>query len=366
MAALALEGLIEALDVSDIVGEMGAAYEEWQTPTTASNFIGPLEQTPSGVREYTLGTLGIGGAAGSGAIPEVAKRLRFDSVSSHGSTKTATTSRGVGGSSFTSFKNMPKVSRIKQKRRARRSAPYARRRRRINTGAAAGAAMSRIATGSRHIGKNVIIKKMAYAPTPTTSEPGAALTHILTNVNSATTPDGGYSFSYAFKLSQFPNYANYIAMYQWYKILWVKLHFYPMNNSYPGLNRGTSTFPVEEQESDGTGKISSGAPLLIVAPDHSSDAIFTNSTEAMEHDGAKLHMFNDGNDFSVFLSPKPTGLVGSAGSEVVYLTPANKWITTTSAEVPHYGLRCRMEQNDHSAIKVIMEMKVAFRGNKTS
>ena len=86
MAGIALAGLAEALDVSDIIAEGGELIEEWATPSSASNFIGPLEETPAGVAEYVQGTLGIGGAAGAPMIPQLYKRLRFDSMSSTGST----------------------------------------------------------------------------------------------------------------------------------------------------------------------------------------------------------------------------------------------------------------------------------------
>jgi len=364
MAGFIAAGLADAVGISDIIAEAGELYEEFGAASEA-NFIGPLEQTPAGVAEYVQGTLGIGGAVGmQPGLTEVVKRLRFESDSSHGSSKR----RRIGPpSSERSFSNMAKAPRRTPARRKRsiyRSRPRMTRRR-INTGAAVGVGMSTLARASIHRGKNVVLKKMAAAPTPTEREAGAAITSVLENSNGKTTPNGVYSFGYHFELSQFPNYASYTALYQWYKILWVKLHFYPLQASYPAIVQSNSTNPILGIRKDGSGQRVTEASRLVIAPDHQSDALFTNEAEAMEHDGAVHHCFNDGNEFSTYLSPKPTGLVGSAGSEVVYLTPENKWITTSSATVPHYGLRCFMTQPDGSSIKVIMEMKVAFRGNKT-
>lgn len=362
-AGIEIGEIMGMADIGEAIGEMvsGPTIEELDIETdeifgvTDTSTTTTPELRPTPIQEG-VGLAGIGQGI---VLPGEINAFRYRHPYSMGY-------RNIGRPNPTSFKEMPRTTRKgKAKRKSYRTGPYGRRSaRRISTGIRAGVSSSVLATASRHKGKNVIIKKLARGPNPTTQEGGGSLTHFLRNGLGKTSPNGNFGFSYNFQLSQFPNYTQYTAIYQWYKILWVKLHFYPLNNSHPSLIEGDATNPIKGSVNTGTAPWSSLAPQLIVAPDHQSEALFGSEGEAMEHDGAIHHVFNDGNEFSVYLSPKPTGLVGSAGSEVTYLTPAAKWITTSSATVPHYGLRCFAYMNDGTNVKVVMEMKVAFRGNK--
>ncbi len=377
MAFLGAAALGEALGVADIIAEIGTflepGIEALEISAEDDAFFGADYVTPQNpaARNYGREAAGFFGVGEGIALPgEINHFKHEDGVSSqHFGTRT---SNGNKGSVYTgSFPDMPGYKRKTNRKpySGRRKGNYVakrNKRRRISTGAAVGVASSRIASASRHNGKRIVVlKKLAQGPTPTTREGGSSMSNEIRNYGSKTTPDGEQSFGYSFSLSQFPSYSNFTGIYQWYKILWVKLHFYPLQTTWPALSASTATNPIIGREFDDTaGLACCVAPTICVAPDHQSDALFSSLNNAMEHDGAKLHVFNDTNEFSVFLSPKPTGLVGSAGSEVVYLTPENKWITTSSATVPHYGLRCYVKMQDAVSVQVYMEMKVAFRGNK--
>lgn len=264
---------------------------------------------------------------------------------------------------FWSERTMPMTGKRKRTiLRSRRRRPYPRMVRPRTTGAYTRA--STIATSSKHRGKIAVIKKLMRGVTPTLQETGGSLTHILSNPNLKTTPDGQGAFSWAFQLDQFPNYADYTDVYQWYKILGVKIHFYPLNNGYPAVNRSSATYPAINRSVDGTGVSTSGATQLILAPDHQTQALFATETEAMSHAGAIHHVFNDSNELTMYVAPKPTGLLGPAGSEVVYEVPNTHWITTNTVNLPHFGVRGYMVAYDASSIKVVMEMKVAFKQQK--
>jgi len=211
-----------------------------------------------------------------------------------------------------------------------------------------------------------VVERTMNAPTPTQSEGGSTLTNILKNPGSATAPDGSFGVSYHFQLDQMHQYVDFTDAYQWYKILSVKLTFVPLQNAWPGLVVSDATNPIKHDSADGSATSASQAPVVALAPDATSDALFTSLNEAMAHSGSRLHVFNDTSEMTVYLVPKPTGLVGVAGSEIQVLTPTSKWISTDSATVPHYGLRVWCDQlYDTALIRVFMTMKVAFKGVKS-
>ena len=282
------------------------------------------------------------------------------------------TPSGPRGPKRPRMRSVPHLPREKNMARApaRRKRPTFRKvrrmRRRISTGRRKYAAVksSKLATSSRVHDKIVVINKMLQGPVPTTMETGGSLSSNITNSGMKTTPNGAGSFAYSFKLDQFPNYADYTDIYQWYKILWVKLHFYPLTSSFPALAQSTATNPILALQTDGTGGQTSKAPSLTVAKDNKTDALFGSETIAMQHAGAVHHVFNNGNDLTVYVEPKPTGLIGPAGAEVIYEVPNTQWISTDTVTLPHYGIRCWLNITDSVNIKVVMEMKVAFKHPK--
>jgi hypothetical protein len=229
----------------------------------------------------------------------------------------------------------------------------------------ASTASSRIAKGASHRAKITVINKLMTGFTPSTREEGSAIGSVIRNNISETTPDGGFSVAWSFKLTDFPNYADYTDVFQWYKILGVKIHFYPLNNTYPALQASGATNPIEANTDDGTTfQNCTQAPSVVFAKDMQSASLFSDESTAMQHNGSGFHMFNDGRELMVYVSPKATGLLGTAGSEAVYEHPLPQWISTNSATVPHYGLRSWWNMTNGSAVRVVMEMKVAFKETK--
>lgn len=224
---------------------------------------------------------------------------------------------------------------------------------------------NRIAGSGHALQQQVVVKKMLLGPTPTvrgtTSLDFNIANHVL-----KTTPDGQGSFGYAFKLDQFTNFSEYSALYQWYKILGVRLTFYPEQNAYQGIGAQPVTGSTKYTVASTTNIIQSIAPVMVIAPDQTTDAAFTSINDAMAHHNARFHSFNDGKEFSVYLSPKPNSLVGQQDSEVITLASGNKWITTDSSDVKHYGLRCFVDRfTDQTSLYCVAEMKIAFKAPKT-
>lgn len=250
--------------------------------------------------------------------------------------------------------------------RARRRRPFPRMVRPRRNYGVGRVSSSRLATGTSLKNSGiVVINKLFKGFAPTDYTPGSTLTDVMTNIGSRTTPDGSFSTGYNWTLSDFPNYADYVDIYQWYKILNVKVHYYPMNNSYPGLHEGTATNPIEGvSASGGTNYVTCKAPSITYAKDDQVSTYFTAESIAMQHHGAQYHQFNDGNDLTVYVVPKPTGLLGTAGTEAVYQHPKPQWISTSESSVKHFGLRTFWQCVDGCSVRVIMEMKVAFKEPK--
>jgi hypothetical protein len=207
-----------------------------------------------------------------------------------------------------------------------------------------------------------VVKRTQKSPAPVSFLTGASFgTGRIRNSVSKDIPDGSFSIGYDFKLSHLYNYTEFTDAYQWYKILYVKLIFYPSANAVPANDAGEA-----QQHVDGTGVVTGMSPHMCICPDSTSSALFSTMDEAQAHSGSVFHVFNTpGSDFSYYSNVKPTSLHGSSGSEVQTLGTEKPWVSTASATVPHYGLRLYFENfNDHMWLDVKMEMKVAFKGLK--
>lgn len=267
----------------------------------------------------------------------------------------------------TSKKKMPRRQPARRKRLVGRGRKPKYTRRRISTGGMGRIVRSSALAQASAVGGSIkVVRKLLRGINPTAMESGGALTSFITNDNGKTTPNGNFAFSYEWTLENFPDYTLYTGAYQWYKILWVKVHFYPLQNSHPALRVSSATNPIiGYSNNEDPGTVASHAPQLIVAPDKQGAAIFSSESDALQHAGAIHHVFNNGNDLSIHVAPQPTGLLGTAGSEAIYEIKGNKWISTGVTNVPHYGVRCHMVMPSGPQIKVMMEMKVAFKHPKS-
>lgn len=179
--------------------------------------------------------------------------------------------------------------------------------------------------------------------------------------------NGAGSFGYDFKLSDFTNYTDFTDMFRFYKILWVKLYFYPEQNCHVSarVSEGTSaTMAYGDLGYANSVETRSGrAPTLVCAPDQTSASGLSDFTVGMSHDKARFHMFNDSKEFMVYLVPTTLQKVGATSNVDTHGKPM--WISTASPDEPHYGLRCFADGfHNATSVKVIMTMKVAFKDLK--
>lgn len=377
----AFAGLVDALDFTDVARDVGQL--------TARDFANSLSigRYPSTL-EALKGSAAISGVVLTEPLVKKAGRAIYRHFRKRGWHRTTPTAKKTAHSSIHTVtpdgkhrrigpplpnffdyptKPMPILyGPVRRRRRRYRKAPYKRRARKSKT-AIASTKPTRVLKGSSYGGGRVhVVKKLLDGPAPTEQESTGSLGVVLLNVGSKSPPDGTFAFTYAFNLTQLPGYAQYTAIYQYYRILWVRMHFVPLQTGILAHAQGDATNPTKGASTTATSSSFLGtAPWMIFAKDEATSAIFTSGSEAMEHDGSSLHVFNDPSELSVYLSPKNHDLIGVAGTEVPIPVKTSTWIPTSSTAVKHYGLRCLMNNMTSSTqVRVWTEMKVAFKDLK--
>jgi hypothetical protein len=215
---------------------------------------------------------------------------------------------------------------------------------------------------SRGKGKITIVSR-TFVPRSKALTGGGEFNTKITNdfLNNA---DGTGGFGMNFKLSDFTQYTDFTAIYRYYKILWVKLVFYPEQNCHVAcrVNSGTAAtqaFPALDFTDNATAWTGL-SPSLSYAPDQTNSTGFSTFDVAMAHDRAKYHMFNDSKELVVFFTPTIKDKVGATSAIDGPSKP--QWISTDHADEEHYGLRCWGENfHNSNSLKVLCTMKVAWK-----
>lgn len=234
----------------------------------------------------------------------------------------------------------------------RRSKKKTRTRRRISTGVMQNYLGTTKSVGSRSLTKTRIF----YAPVATDGTTGIQVAGLIDNTRLGQTGSG--SHGRFFKAADFPDFNTYKPLYQFYKILSVKVIWYPQQNSY-------SAFSGNQAFNSQAAATTSFAPEIIVAEDRMSAAAFASRDAAFAHEGATFHMFNDSKEFAVTIRPTAVQQSGPTGSQV-NVPGKPMWIPTTADAVPHNGLRIFYSNfNQFTSFRVMYQMKVAFKGLKT-
>lgn len=212
---------------------------------------------------------------------------------------------------------------------------------------------------THHMAKKVV-KRMFQGKDATTIGSGAVNNIITSNsINAAER-----AFSWTWNLQDLPSYSDYTNMFQFYRILSVRVIILPLQNTYNALEVSTAGNPIAIATASTTfTQNSTTAPYIIWAKDHVSDSAFASEQAAMSHDGSQLHCFNNGDELSIYLEPKNLDLIGVGGTEISVPAKRSSWIPCTAETVPHYGLRCYIANMSTGVqLKVMMEIKVAFKG----
>lgn len=129
--------------------------------------------------------------------------------------------------------------------------------------------------------------------------------------------------SFVFKLSDVRNYTSYKALYDDYRIVWVKVIFSPLVTSIEAV--ATPNAVVRAQ------------PFYTVI-DYNDNTSSETVAELSAYGNCKIHpMF--GRPFYVFLRPKVLEMLYLGPASTAYQAKPGGWISTDNDGVPHYGVK---------------------------
>jgi len=215
--------------------------------------------------------------------------------------------------------------------------------------------------GTSHMGsKHHYVRKTMIGFAPTTGESGYTITDIISNQRMKTTPNGNGGIGYVWKLTNFPNQAELVKIYQYYKINRVTVVIYPEQNSH-----GAHRSDAQNVTFTNAGAPKSCATCMVYAIDKTNTALFTSVNEALEHEGSKLHVFNgSGDELTISFVPTTLTTAGPVGS-TISVPGRSRWIPTTSDSIEHFGLRIFFDRmSDYVSFRVVMQMSVEFKDAK--
>jgi len=126
-----------------------------------------------------------------------------------------------------------------------------------------------------------------------------------------------------FMLSQLPNYTEYTALFDQYRIMKVEVDFFPLSIGVTNNNSSNT--------------IVNFASRLITAIDY-DDSTAPSSTDALrQYSTAKVNLITD--RFSRDFVPAISTMVYEGVSSTAYEPGFKKWLSTNDPNVPHYGLK---------------------------
>lgn len=138
-------------------------------------------------------------------------------------------------------------------------------------------------------------------------------------------PEGGSApsagFAYQFQLSQLPNYNEFTALFDAYRINAVVVRFNPMNTVFKG----------------NTDSNNEDTPTVYAAIDYNNASVPTSADEMKEYANVNVFPMYQSRNFKI--RPRLAIPVYRDGVSNAYLQSPKQWVDCTYADVPHYGLR---------------------------
>ena len=130
--------------------------------------------------------------------------------------------------------------------------------------------------------------------------------------------------AYSWTLAQFPEYASYVAVYDMYRIVKIKMTFVPCNE---GAKQVSVTAPAFIPE----------APPMLTCIDYNDNNPLTTEYDILTYDNAQIHPW--GKPFSRVIFPAVSAQYYISGGSTGYGAKKKQWIDTASTSVQHYGLK---------------------------
>lgn len=148
-----------------------------------------------------------------------------------------------------------------------------------------------------------------------------------TLISNAAYTSGGNFGALSFKLSDLPNYSEFTALYDEYRIKAVKIMFVPtMNVATANATSGTTAGFVP-------------VPALYTWIDNDDNTAPTTITQGQQYQSFKCHGLLDRMRCRSVVPEVSTALYGSGGAFTSYGQVKNQWIDNNSPSVVHFGLK---------------------------
>lgn len=163
-------------------------------------------------------------------------------------------------------------------------------------------------------------------------------------------------YSYNFKLSDLPNYTEFSALFDFYRIDKVIVKFFPQVTVGNLGNNLTST------------SVLSKVPRIVSVIDYDDSTALTNLNDAYQYQNMKQGLMT--RQHNRVITPKVSTTVYKTAITSGYSVPkTGMWIDCTDADVPHYGLKIGIEQSgingvppgDMFRMTPVITFKMSFR-----
>lgn len=143
--------------------------------------------------------------------------------------------------------------------------------------------------------------------------------------------------AYSFKLSDLPNYAEFQALFDEYRICMIKMKFW--------YTRDAASAQVD---TSGLIYAVNTTPLMTYVADESDANIPTAISQVLEYNNHKQRQLIAGRAFTVTLRPKVSKPLYQTGAFWGY-SPGKAWINSTNVDVPHYGFKYAIQSDQQGA-----------------
>lgn len=126
-----------------------------------------------------------------------------------------------------------------------------------------------------------------------------------------------------FRLDQLPNYTEFTALFDQYKIVRVKTRF-SYDRTEAAVNSSLTTITP--------------MPNLVIVNDFDDGQFMTDEQAYLQYESLKIHQLSS--PFTHYCSPLPSAQVYQSTLATGYSTPnVAPWIDVGSPSVPHYGIK---------------------------
>lgn len=152
---------------------------------------------------------------------------------------------------------------------------------------------------------------------------------------------GGTASSYAFQLNAIPGISDFTTIFDFYKILMVKLQFKP-------------------RQTEQNNQIYLGDFHYVV--DYNDAELPSSPQEIMSRQGSR-HRYMVGRPFSVVIKPRVSQMLYESAGTTGYRPIYAPWVNTQDSTVPHYGLKTfYTEPSVGTTIDVFATYYLRFKG----